>query len=175
MKNQINIAKTQSNQTLMQRIHTKSRNTIHMTREDSEKVDKALVYFIIVFCLPFVNIESQYFKEFIACLNQNYQLPCRKKLRILFHDLYTEKVNELKALLFKASALSLTTDGWTSVQNYSYITATAYFIDENFNFNNISLGFNYINGRHQAENLKDAPRKMINDFDFKKQNCRNSC
>ena len=149
------------------RIHTKSRNTTHMTREDSEKVDRALVYFIIVCCLPFVIIESQYFKEFIACLNPNYKLPCRKKLRILIHDLYTEKFNELKALLLKVSALSLTTDGWTSVQNYSYITATAHFIDENFNFNNISLGFNYINGRHQAENLKDALLKIINDFDLK--------
>ena len=29
------------------------------------------------------------------------------------------------------------------------------------------MGFNYINGRHQAENLKDALLKIINDFDLK--------
>ncbi len=57
---------------------------------------------------------------------------------------------------------------WTSCKNYSYIAATAHFIDENCNFSSFSLvSLGFINGRHQAENLEKALLKIINNFDLK--------
>ena len=102
-------------------------------------------------------VESNAFKEFVLCLNPKYKVPCRKKLRSLLTDLYREKVELLKSKLLSIKVLSITTDGWTSCQNYSYIPATAHFIS-------FCLGFAYLNGRHDADNLKEALLKIVAKF-----------
>ena len=135
-----------------------------MSKENSDKIDRSLLIFIIACCLPFVLVESSAFKEFVACLNPNYQLPCRKKLRSLLTDLYEEKVEFLKSKLLSIKILSITTDGWTSCQNYSYISATAHFISDKTNFISFCLGFAYLNGRHESENLKESLLKIFDRF-----------
>ena len=110
------------------------RNMSNMSKENSDKIDRSLLIFIIACCLPFMLVESNALKEFIACLNPKYQVPCRKKFRSLLTDLYREKVEFLKSKLLTLKVLSITTDGWTSCQNYTYISATAHFIDGKTNF-----------------------------------------
>ena len=135
-----------------------------MSKEVSDKIDRALLIFIIACCLPFMLIESNAFKEFVLCLNPKYKVPCRKKLRSLSTDLYREKVELLKSKLLSIKVLSITTDGWTSCQNYSYISATAHLISDKTNFISFCLGFAYLNGRHDADNLKEALLKIVAKF-----------
>ena len=112
----------------------KKRTMSGLSKEVSDKIDRALLIFIIACCLPFMLVESNAFKEFVLCLNPKYKVPCRKKLRSLLTDLYREKVELLKSKLLSIKVLSITTDGWTSCQNYSYISATAHFISDKTNF-----------------------------------------
>ena len=135
-----------------------------LSKEVSDKIDRALLIFIIACCLPFMLVESNAFKEFVLCLNPKYKVPCRKKLRSLLTDLYREKVELLKSKLLSIKVLSITTDGWTSCQNYSYISATAHFISDKTNFISFCLGFAYLNGRHDADNLKEALLKIVAKF-----------
>ena len=125
-----------------------------LSKENSDKIDRALLIFIIACCLPFMLVESNAFKEFVLCLNPKYKVPCRKKLRSLLTELYREKVELLK-LKLSIKVLSITTDGWTSCQNYSYISATAHFISDKTNFISFCFGFAYLNGRHDAVNDAD--------------------
>jgi hypothetical protein len=60
--------------------------------------------------------------------------------------------------------ISITADGYTSCQNYSYISATGHYISEKSNFISFCLGFAYVNGRHQTDNLKEALQKIFNNF-----------
>ena len=140
------------------------RNMSGISKEKSDVVDRALLILIIACCLPFVIVESKAFVSFVASLNPDYKLPCRKKLRSLLSDLYLEKVEILKSKLPLVKSLSITTDGYTSCQNYSYISATAHFISEKTNFISFCLGFAYVNGRHQAEDLKDALQKIFDNY-----------
>ena len=142
----------------------KKRNMSGLSKENSDKIDRSLLIFIIACCLPFMLVESKAFKEFVFCLNPKYKVPCRKKLRSLLTDLYREKVELLKFKLLSIKMLSITTDGWTSCQNYSYISATAHFISEKTNFISFCLGFAYLNGRHEADNLKEALLKILEKF-----------
>ena len=135
-----------------------------LSKENSEKIDRALLIFIIACCLPFMLVESNAFKEFVSCLNPKYKVHCRKKLRSLLTDLYREKVELLKLKLLSIKALSIATDGWTSCQNYSYISATAHFISDETNIISFCLGFAYLNGRHNADNLKEALLKIVEKF-----------
>ena len=107
-----------------------TRNTGSMTKEKSDLIDRALLIWIIACCLPFVLVESKAFKDFIAYLNPDYKVPCRKKLRSLLTQLYREKVEFLKSKLALIKVLSITTDGYTSCQNYSYISATGHYISK---------------------------------------------
>ncbi|XP_065658705.1 uncharacterized protein LOC136083232 [Hydra vulgaris] len=142
----------------------KKRTMSGLSKEVSDKIDRALLIFIIACCLPFLLVESSAFKEFVLCLNPKYKVPCRKKLRSLLTDLYREKVELLKSKLLSIKVLSITTDGWTSCQNYSYISATAHFISDKTNFISFCLGFAYLNGRHDADNLKEALLKIVEKF-----------
>ena len=58
---------------------------------DTEKIDKLLLLFLIFCFLPFVIVESQFFKDFIFSLNKDYKVPSRKKLRLLLNELYNQK------------------------------------------------------------------------------------
>ena len=58
----------------------------------------------------------------------------------------------------------ITTDGWTPYQSYSYISATAHFISDKTSFISFCLGFAYLNGRHDADNLKEALLKIVEKF-----------
>jgi hypothetical protein len=69
-----------------------TRNTGNMTKEKSDLIDRALLILIIACCLPFVLVESKAFKDFVACLNPDYKVLCRKKLRSLLTQFYREKV-----------------------------------------------------------------------------------
>jgi hypothetical protein len=143
-----------------------TRNTGSMSKEKSDLIDRALLILIIACCLPFVLVESKAFKDFVACLNPDYKVPCRKKLRSLLTQLYREKVELLKTKLALIKVISITTDGYTSCQNYSYISATGHFISEKSNFISFCLGFAYVNGRHQADNLKEALQKIFDNFNL---------
>ena len=87
------------------------------SKENSDKIDKALLVLIIACCLSFMLVESKAFKEFVLCSNPKYKVSCQKKLRSLLTDLYREKVELLKLKLLSIKVLSITTDGWTSCQN----------------------------------------------------------
>ena len=60
-----------------------------------------------------------------------YQLPSRKTLsENLMSRVHEELTVEVKKKVQAVSALSLSTDGWTSRNNESYIAIVAHFIDE---------------------------------------------
>ena len=142
----------------------KKRTMSGLSKENSDKIDRAFLIFIIACCLPFMLVESNAFKEFVLYLNPKYKVTCQKKLRSLLTDVYRENVELLKLKLLSIKVLSITTDGWTSCQNYSCIPATAHFISDITNFISFCLGFAYLNGRHDADNLKEALLKIIEKF-----------
>ena len=140
----------------------KKRTMSGLSKENSDKIDRAFLIFIIACCLPFILVESNAFKEFVLCLNPEYKVTCRK--RSLLIDLYRENVELLKLKLLSIKVLSITTDRWATCQNYSYISATAHFISDKTNFISFCLGFAYLNGLHDADNLKEALQKIVENF-----------
>jgi hypothetical protein len=66
--------------------------------------------------------------------------------------LYNKKKKEIINILDEPISISLTTDCWTSVQNFSYIGVTAHFLDKNLNIKSFCLAVRHIIGGHFAKN-----------------------
>ncbi|XP_053593384.1 E3 SUMO-protein ligase ZBED1-like [Microplitis demolitor] len=96
-----------------------------------------------------------------------YQLPSRKTVSTnLMSNVHQELQSEARIKIKAAVALSLTTDGWTSSNNESYIAVTAHFIDDETKLCSILLTCEAFNDRHTSENLCDFLRNVMIDWDI---------
>jgi hypothetical protein len=95
----------------------------NFTPEQIYQIDKALLFFCIFCFVPFSIVGSVYFIKFVYLLNpkSNYKLPCRQTLTKILKDLYKEyKEFMIEFLIKNAKFIHVTTDTWTSCQNYTY-------------------------------------------------------
>ena len=136
--------------------HLKSKHGIHrspeITKSKRSNVDeKATMYYLLMFiitaALPFRCVENSFFKQFIEQLNPNFKLPSRQKIANLSTFYYNDKKKKLVRKLEKSSSITLTTDCWTSVQNFSYIAMTAHFLDKYLNLQAYCLSVKNILGK----------------------------
>ena len=94
-------------------------------------------------------------------LNPGYELPCRQTVSTnLVPRLYNSTLEDLKKKVETASAVSLTTDGWTCINNRSYIAVTAHFIDGNGKMCSVCLGCEHFDQRHTSDNLAAYLKKI---------------
>jgi zinc finger BED domain-containing protein 1 (E3 SUMO-protein ligase ZBED1) len=110
-------------------------------------------------------VEDEEFKKFVQMLNGGYNLPARKTVSNsmipnLYHQTY-EKVQDLMANCF---AVCLTTDGWTSIKNESFMGITAHFINEDVSLLSVCLGCEKFEERHTIENLAMFLKNTIQEW-----------
>lgn len=94
------------------------------------------------------------FRKLVEMLNPGYQLPCRQTVsKNLIPRLYQSTLEELRKQTENATAISLTTDGWTCINNRSYLAVTAHFIENNGKLSSICLACEEFDQRHTLNNL----------------------
>lgn len=94
----------------------------------SEKVDEQLIK-MIAKGHPFSIVEEPEFKKLLAMLCGGYSLPTRKSLsNNLLPQMYNRELIKARGKLASVSAICLTTDGWTSINNEHFIAITAHYI-----------------------------------------------
>ena len=97
----------------------------------AKSISGVILQFIVKDLRPFSVVENAGFKNLLAVLEPRYKVPSRQH----FSDkalsaLHNQKKIEVKKDLAEASAVALTTDGWTSRATESYITITSCHIDK---------------------------------------------
>ncbi|RNA27428.1 zinc finger BED domain-containing 1-like [Brachionus plicatilis] len=123
-----------------------------------------LLMFIITASLPFRCVENKFFKLFCHFLNPNFKLPSRKDLSDLASVYYEKEKKSTISRLREIKSVSLTTDCWTSVQNFSCISLTAHFFDDKLNLKSMLLAVRHILGGHTARNLSDNITCILDEF-----------
>lgn len=103
-------------------------------------VMKACVEMIVMDELPFSFVEKRGFRRFCLVAQPLFKVPCRKTLVKDFLKLYDESKKSLKADLAH-HRVCLTTDTWTSVQNFNYMVLTAHFVDSDWVMHKRVLNF----------------------------------
>jgi hypothetical protein len=113
---------------------------------------------------PFSLVEDAEFRRFVPMLCPGYQIPSRKTLtNNLIPILHQTTVRKVKATLDVATADCLTADGWTSVNNNSFLAITAHFLDEETNMCSKLVGCVEFNEKHTAANLADMLHEVQQD------------
>jgi len=136
-----------------------------ISKKNLEASQTLLINMLVSGGIAFHFAENRFFKQYVNCLNPNYNLPAKTKLKELF-DIHYMSTREL--MIKKLSALefiSITTDLWTSkYQKKSYGGFTAHGISINMKPIAIKLGIHEISIAHTAENLEIFIKKVLRDF-----------
>ena len=115
--NRIKVAETQI---------TQNKITVYSTRSQYHDTFKESVLQWIVMCLiPFSMVNNDHFRNMINCTNTKAPVMGRHGLVGKIKEkveIFIGGIKVMLALIF----IALTTDGWTSVQNISYIALTAH-------------------------------------------------
>jgi hypothetical protein len=99
-------------------------------------------------------LNSQQFKDFIDGTAQLASVPSIPSPRSLSRHLrdisLNQQTNALKALP-EGSKLSIALDCWTSPFHQAFIAITGYFLDLDWNYREVLLGFEPVYGTHSGK------------------------
>lgn len=132
-----------------------------VTNKKRDDINKLLITTIAKNFLAFNLVESPHFKRFVAELNSGYQLPCRKTVsKVLVPQFYNLTKGKVLNKIQLADAICLTTDGWTSVTNESFVAVTGHYLIQNEIESNLLDCYKYTE-RHTAVNLCEMLQKIV--------------
>lgn len=131
----------------------------------SKLYDEQLAKMIVKQYCPFTIVESEEFKKFVQTVNPGYSLPSRKTISSrLIPELYEKCVDEVREHLRNVRYVTITTNGWTLVNNECYISITAHFIDDDCKYQSYLLDCFKYEEKHTAENLAAEIKNILTDW-----------
>lgn len=75
-------------------------------------------------------VKNDEFKKLVHLLNPAYKLPSRKTLsKSLLPQIFNKTKERVKNNLNNAQFIAFTTDGWTSINNDSFVAVTVHLMD----------------------------------------------
>ncbi|KAJ8891226.1 hypothetical protein PR048_010741 [Dryococelus australis] len=131
----------------------------------STQIDKQLVRMVVEGYQPFSLVEDEEFKNFVHMFSPGYHLPTRKTLSTsLIPRLYLSVREQVTLKMNEASAVCMTTDNWTSINNKSFVAETVHFVDRESKLSTILLDCISFNERRTAENLNAQLRSIAEEW-----------
>ncbi|CAN1176862.1 Putative AC transposase [Linum perenne] len=128
----------------------------------------ALDEMIIIDELPFMFVEHEGFIRFIGVCCPRFDIPSRKTIREDCFRLFIAGRVKLKEF-FKntcAGRVSITTDGWTSVQNFNYICVTAHYVGKDWKLHKKIINFRRIQS-HKGVDVGEAVANCLEEWGLK--------
>ncbi|XP_060845484.1 E3 SUMO-protein ligase ZBED1-like [Rhopalosiphum padi] len=116
---------------------------------------------------PFSIVEDKEFRKLLNMLSPNYIIPSRKTVsNSLLPQMYEMVVQRVKDKLKNVSAVYLTTDGWTSRNNESFLAVTAHFIDPDnvTELSSVLLACTSFEDSHTADNLALFLKNTVDEW-----------
>lgn len=116
---------------------------------------------------PLSILDDEGFRDLLKVAEPRYVIPSRKTMtNNIIPDMYNHRRQQIKAELSsdKMVGLALTTDGWTSCTNQSYVSFTGHIIDENMELREYCLRVEQFDARHTAVNLAKSIKMAVKDW-----------
>jgi len=82
---------------------------------------------------------------------------------------YQQYKDRLKADLLTIPMVSFTLDGWTSPFQKSFLAVTAHWIDDDWQMQDVLLGFEHIEGSHTSDVLMQGFINVVKSFDLQRK------
>ncbi|XP_050322582.1 E3 SUMO-protein ligase ZBED1-like [Bactrocera neohumeralis] len=117
--------------------------------------------------LPLNVVNNVGLTKLIHELDPRYKMPSKTHLRnVLLKNEYNSLKETLKAELQIVESVALTTDGWSSRANESYLTVTCHFVTESFELASKILSTNQLitPTNHSAVNIADTINNVVTEW-----------
>ena len=109
-------------------------------------LDYFLMMFIITAGLNFRCVEKKYFKKYSEGLKSTYKIANGRKVSNLVNNYYEKKKKRVEEKLKEVVQVTLSTDCWSSVQNFSYLALTAHYLNLKMKIESLCLAVKHILG-----------------------------
>nr|XP_029145226.1 zinc finger BED domain-containing protein RICESLEEPER 2-like [Arachis hypogaea] len=141
-------------------------NSPSASKFDQEEARRALVEMFIGEELPFRFVESPKFRKFVHALQARFKVPSRTTLARDIGALYAEEKMKLQDFLStNCGRVCLTTDTWTSIQNFTYMSLTAHFVDLDWKLHKKILKFCQVTS-HSGEVIGATIESCLNNWNL---------
>ena len=126
---------------------------------------KLLERFIVKALLPISTVDCPEFRKFISPIGPNFKTPCRQTMKSMIIEDYKQEKEKIKQKLVEVDSIALTFDEWTSVSAKTFLSVIAHFKSGQV-LKEILLSFVNMSGKTSAENIAEAIRKTVHDFNI---------
>ncbi|XP_048753925.2 E3 SUMO-protein ligase ZBED1-like [Ostrea edulis] len=123
------------------------------------KIDDSLNKLIVGKVIPISIVENVYFRDFVALLEPRYKIPSRFTVISRLEKKKEEIEAKLNNDLESVKDISITHDGWTSLNTESYFTTTIHYIDRSWELQSAVLGTVKMELSHTSENIANSLQK----------------
>ena len=132
-------------------------SNIPLTKAREEQITWAIGEYIVDGLLPISTVETSHFKKFMAVMEPRYTVPTRRTLKSKVMDkMEVQLTSEIKEDLKQVEFCTITHDGWTSLANQSYETATVHYVSKDWELKSKVLTTEKVEESHTSEAIRGA-------------------
>lgn len=132
----------------------------------TSQFEERLLKTIACLRLPFQTIENPEFQALLNLVHTgpgDLEMPSAKTLRRRLRDSVASRQESQLRDLPEDAKVSLALDCWTSPFQQAFMAITVYFIDKDWNYREMLLGFEPLHGAHSGVNLSDVLLQLLKD------------
>ena len=130
---------------------------------------KALVNFFVTMNTDFNIIRLKKFKNLLLICQLNLNIS-KQTVLIELIESYTREIESLiYCNLSKNWKISLVIDVWSSSNQLLFLNVIAYFVNNNWKFQEITIVFKIINNKHSDQILKEYLYKIVKKYNLQKR------
>lgn len=125
---------------------------------------RKILNFITAARLPFRIVEHPAFKDLLQTTRfaeSKLDIPSARQIRRLLDDTVKEKQQNVLSRLPDRSNLSIALDCWTSPFCQAFMAVTGYFLDQDWNYCEVLLGFEPLHGSHSGAHLSETVIRIL--------------
>ncbi|KAJ9484060.1 hypothetical protein VN97_g9327 [Penicillium thymicola] len=129
-------------------------------------LQKKILKFITTARLPIRTVEHPEFKELLQytrLAKSELDIPSTRSLTRLLDNEVQEQQQSVLSKLPPGSSLSIALDCWTSPFGQAFMAITGYFLDRDWNYCEVLLGFEHIQGSHTGTQLSETVIRIFQE------------
>ncbi|GBC37627.2 zinc finger BED domain-containing protein 4-like [Rhizophagus irregularis DAOM 181602=DAOM 197198] len=133
--------------------------------EEATHLKENVTEFIIDDNQPFYILQSKSFRKLILSLDEHFEIPCDKSVKVMIGEAFKWSQEQLLELLkVDCIAASITTDFWTSKARHGYIGVTCSWISHDWTLRESLLALQRVKYPHTGEVIKELLDKFFSDW-----------
>ncbi|XP_041834649.1 zinc finger BED domain-containing protein 4-like [Melanotaenia boesemani] len=131
----------------------------------AKAITNSIGVFIAMDLRPYSVVENAGFRHMLKVIEPRYEVPTQPHFsQKIIPSLYEKTKSAIIQELSKACAVALTTDGWTSRANESYLTVTAHHINSEWSMVSYVLQTRPIYEQHTSANLAEMLKETVQEW-----------